>query len=78
MGLLVFLAQVIEFKACQVAASSSGYLTSAGMFLTIVISYTFSVHEYYRWQVLGVVASVGGIVGGLLVLGRREETKEIL
>ena len=71
MGLLVFLAQVIEFKACQVAASFSGYLTAAGMFLTIVISYTFSVHEYYRWQVVGMVASVVGIVGGLAVVGKR-------
>ncbi len=47
-GLLYFLAQFIELKASQtLSPTSSGYLASAGMLLTLQISYTISAHKYH-------------------------------
>jgi hypothetical protein len=39
-----------------------------------MISYTFSVHPYYQYQVFGVALGVLGIIGGLVVMGKKQET----
>lgn len=78
-GLMYFLAQYIEIKASQTLnPTSSGYLASAGMLLTLQISYTISVHKYDWYQVLGLVAAWLGVAGRLWVLGPNQKHERVV
>lgn len=74
-GVFYFLGQLIVYKATKNQQQNvPSYLMSAAMILMVQVSFSFSIHKYHIYQVIGLVMAWGGIGAAFIVWAQRGET----
>ena len=68
LGLFFCLGQLLLYKATQnLQQNAAAYLMSAAMVLTVQVSFSFSVHKYHMYQVVGLLMAWIGIGAAFIV-----------